>query len=128
MDFNPYTHIPTITVGTDGTHAMEAVPAPDGYSPNFDRQSRHDSQWTLVRTERDKRLAACDWVVTMSVERAAPVAKEWLDYRQSLRDVTKQLNPFQIVWPNQPVAAAPAARQYVTADAVTADSIPVKEL
>jgi hypothetical protein len=57
------------------------------------------AQWDVVRAERNKLLAACDWtqLPDVSVDAAA-----WATYRQALRDVTGQANPFAIVWPEGP--------------------------
>jgi hypothetical protein len=57
------------------------------------------AQWDVVRAERNKLLADCDWtqLPDVSVDAAA-----WATYRQALRDVTGQANPFAIVWPEGP--------------------------
>jgi hypothetical protein len=47
------------------------------------------------RTERDKRLASCDWVVTKALESGGAVPSAWVTYRTALRDITKHAN-----WPN----------------------------
>ena len=54
------------------------------------------AQWRVVRAERNKLLAECDWTQLSD----APVdAAAWATYRQALRDITSQANPFNIVWP-----------------------------
>ena len=56
-------------------------------------------QWTAIRAERNKRLADCDWTQLPD----APVdASTWAQYRQELRDITNQPDPFNIVWPEEP--------------------------
>lgn len=58
--------------------------------------ARLDAQWTEVRAERNARLAACDWTQLAD----APVdAAKWRQYRQALRDITQQSDPFDIKWP-----------------------------
>jgi len=47
------------------------------------------------RAERDKRLAACDWVVTKALESGGSVPSGWVTYRTALRDITAHAN-----WPN----------------------------
>ena len=47
------------------------------------------------RAERDKRLAACDWVVTKALESGGAVPSAWSTYRTALRDITTHAN-----WPN----------------------------
>lgn len=59
-------------------------------------------QWTSVRKKRDDLLQQSDVFVVRAYEKGEPVPQETVDYRQALRDVTKQSNPFQIVWPIPP--------------------------
>ena len=57
-------------------------------------------QSKVVRDDRNKRLADCDWTQLPD----APVdAAAWAAYRQGLRDVTSQPGfPWEIEWPQQP--------------------------
>jgi hypothetical protein len=56
-------------------------------------------QWDAVRSDRNARLAACDWTQVAD----APVDQvAWATYRQALRDVPAQPDPFNIVWPEAP--------------------------
>ena len=41
----------------------------------------------LLREERNKRLAECDWVVIKNAEYGYNISKEWRAYRQALRDL-----------------------------------------
>lgn len=59
-----------------------------------------ESEWTLVRAERDRRLVACDWTQLPDVP--LETKEKWAEYRQALRDITLQPDPFNIVWPAQP--------------------------
>ena len=61
--------------------------------------AKAEAQWTVIRTDRNKRLADCDWWVTKAVETGVPITTEQSDYRQSLRDITEQDDPFNIIWP-----------------------------
>lgn len=54
------------------------------------------AQWDVVRAERNKLLADCDWT---QLPDASADAAAWAVYRQALRDITSQANPFNIVWP-----------------------------
>jgi hypothetical protein len=58
-----------------------------------------DEQWGRIRIERNAKLIASDWtqVADSPVDAAA-----WATYRQALRDITNQTNPFNIVWPAVP--------------------------
>jgi len=58
-----------------------------------------EAQWSVTRSERNNLLAALDWTQLPD----APVdAAAWATYRQALRDITTQADPFAIVWPQGP--------------------------
>ena len=59
-----------------------------------------DEAWTNARFERDRRLAASDWTQLPDVPLATKGA--WAVYRQALRDITQQPDPFNIAWPVAP--------------------------
>ena len=57
-------------------------------------------QWQKVRDCRLDKLRDSDWTQLPD----SPVEKSaWASYRQQLRDVTQQTNPFSIQWPQAPV-------------------------
>jgi hypothetical protein len=58
------------------------------------------TEWTLVRAERDRRLLASDW--TQLPDSPLSTKQAWAVYRQALRDITLQPDPFNIVWPVPP--------------------------
>jgi hypothetical protein len=60
----------------------------------------NDTQWTAVRADRNQRLQATDW--TQLADIPAETKLLWEPYRQELRDVTNQPDPFSIVWPTPP--------------------------
>lgn len=41
-----------------------------------------------VRGERDRALLSTDWMAVKAAETGVPLSQEWVDYRQSLRDIT----------------------------------------
>lgn len=59
-----------------------------------------DEAWTTVRFERDRRLLASDWTQLPDVPLTTKEA--WAVYRQALRDITLQPDPFNIAWPVAP--------------------------
>lgn len=59
-----------------------------------------ETQWVVVRTERNKLLVGSDWTQMPDAPDANKSA--WSDYRQALRDITTQADPFNIVWPVAP--------------------------
>lgn len=55
-----------------------------------------EAQWASVRGYRNTLLADCDWTQVAD----APVnSLQWAVYRQALRDITLQPDPFNITWP-----------------------------
>lgn len=60
------------------------------------------TRWTAVRETRDALLKSTDWVTVRSVDVGTPVPELWAAYRQSLRDITTQDNPFDLTWPTPP--------------------------
>ena len=61
-------------------------------------QGRIDTQWQVVRSQRNQMLKDSDWTQLAD----SPVDKKaWATYRQALRDLTKQADPFKITWPKE---------------------------
>jgi formaldehyde-activating enzyme involved in methanogenesis len=58
-------------------------------------------QWRCVKEGRNQQLAASDWICSVS-DFVHPKKDEFVVYRQALRDITAQSNPFQLVWPVSP--------------------------
>ncbi len=63
---------------------------------------RNDEQWVVVRSERNIKLQASDWSVLPDVPITPEKKTEWETYRQALRDITNQPDPFNITWPTPP--------------------------
>ena len=59
-------------------------------------------QWVVVRERRNRKLRASDWSVLPDVPITAEKRAEWETYRQALRDITTQPDPFNITWPTPP--------------------------
>lgn len=64
------------------------------------KAQKDEQQAKSIRTDRNTRLAACDWTQLTD----APVdATAWATYRQALRDITSQSGfPWDVQWPDQP--------------------------
>ena len=57
----------------------------------------------MVRTERNRKLAKCDWTQFNDSPLTAEKKTEWQTYRQSLRNITEGFdNDTEIVWPEPP--------------------------
>ena len=72
-----------------------------------------EKPFNLLRKERNKRLAECDWIVTKNAEYGYNIPKEWRAYRQALRDLPSitykpELDEFgnlkmdSVAWPTPP--------------------------
>lgn len=65
-----------------------------------------DAKWNEVIRERDKKLSNSDWTQLPDVPLTPEQVSAWRAYRQQLRDVTQQTDPFNIVWPTPPESNA----------------------
>ena len=59
-------------------------------------------KWSIIRGERNSRLAQTDWEVVKHKELGTTVPAAVTTYRQALRDITDQSDPFNITWPTKP--------------------------
>jgi len=59
-------------------------------------------QWVVIRGQRNRKLRASDWSVLPDVPMTSEKKSEWETYRQALRDITNQPDPFNITWPTPP--------------------------
>jgi len=61
-------------------------------------KAKLDAAWTQVRTQQKHKLYESDWTCSVT-DYTPPNKPEWIAYRQALRDVTTQTDPFNILWP-----------------------------
>lgn len=58
-----------------------------------------NSKWMSIRSYRNRLLTESDWTQMPD----APIKdSDWHPYRQALRDITTQSDPFNIIWPSPP--------------------------
>lgn len=57
-----------------------------------------NEQWQEIRSIRDQLLNQTDWRASSDLT----LADTWKTYRQALRDITTQSDPFNITWPTKP--------------------------
>jgi|TARA_R110000782_G_scaffold169729_1_gene261594 hypothetical protein len=62
-----------------------------------------EDNWVDVRIMRDTLLSQSDWTQFQDSPLNNTISTEWQSYRQSLRDVTSQSNPFNLKWPSKPM-------------------------
>lgn len=65
-------------------------------------EQRKNNKWSEIRSIRSQYLSSCDWTQLEDAPFDTSKKNDWKKYRQSLRDITKQLNPFAIDWPIEP--------------------------
>jgi len=65
-------------------------------------EKRKEIKWVEVRTKRNTLLSESDWTQFQDSPITGSTLTEWQTYRQSLRDVTTQSDPYNIVWPTIP--------------------------
>ena len=87
--------------------SLTAVPMPPRPSANHvfnytTKQWEPDCAlaWAAVKAKRNRLLSACDWTQLPDVP--PPTKEAWATYRQALRDVPEQPDPFNIAWPAPP--------------------------
>ena len=65
-----------------------------------DQESYIEILWTEIRSERNARLAASDYV---HMSDSPPDPKDWKEYRQELRDLPENVDdPYNVEWPTPP--------------------------
>ncbi len=62
--------------------------------------NRIENKWIEVREQRTQLLQESDWTQLADIPQT--LKDSWTTYRQQLRDITNQSNPFNIVWPTKP--------------------------
>jgi hypothetical protein len=97
----PVDHTKNITEGTptliDGVYYKSWVQT-DATSEEI--SYRIENQWETVRIQRNELLTECDWTQLSDIP--SETKEAWTIYRQALRNITSQSNPFSIEWPSKP--------------------------
>ena len=92
--------------------SYESIDVPEGYEKPSKEEFETKLQELIdgqplkeLRTERNRRLAECDWVATRAFTTDTPVPDEWKTYMQALRDLpTVTEDPANPVWPTAPTS------------------------
>lgn len=93
--------------------AVEVEPVKDEYGrwmqtwavepmTDEERQNRIQQEWGNVRGLRFVFLMQSDWTQIADSPLSDEKKAEWAVYRQALRDITTQPDPFNITWPEHP--------------------------
>ena len=107
-----------------GLYEVEQTPKPNDYTKNITEgtpiydngvytqnwlqtdasqseiDNRIENKWIEIRDQRAQLLQESDWTQLGDIPQS--VRDSWTTYRQQLRDITNQSNPFSIVWPTKP--------------------------
>ena len=79
------------------------IPLTDAEIAEFNAGKLTDAQitaqkWGDVRVERNRKLSATAWRASSDLT----MSDDWKTYRQALRDITTQTDPYNITWPTEP--------------------------
>jgi len=64
--------------------------------------NNNNSLWAKIRGIRNNLLKETDWTVLPDAPFQPEQKQKWIDYRQSLRDITNQSDSNNITWPIAP--------------------------
>jgi hypothetical protein len=95
--WKPYNHATEKLVPAK-PHLYEGMCCTVDVEPKTEQElkERIRNEWTAIRQQRNRLLAESDWTQLTD----SPADKDtWAVYRQELRDITTQEDPFSIVWP-----------------------------
>jgi hypothetical protein len=111
-DFNVYSVIQVENGGDYTKDYVEGTPTQSGsvYVQNWtesdasseDIETRKNEKWEEVRDIRDNLLAQSDWTQFQDSPITGSALTDWQTYRQGLRDITTQDNPYSLTWPTKP--------------------------
>lgn len=95
--WKPYNHATEKLVPAT-PHLYEGMCCTVDVEPKTEQElkERIRNEWTAIRQQRNRLLSESDW--TQLADSPADKNK-WAVYRQELRDITTQEDPFSIVWP-----------------------------
>ena len=69
---------------------------------NDDMWEQTQNAWGNIRSRRNIELVESDWTQLSDTPFTTEEKEEWRLYRQALRDITLQPDPFNIIWPVKP--------------------------
>lgn len=95
--WKPYNHA-TEKLVLATPHLYEGMCCTVDVEPKTEQElkERVRNEWTAIRQQRNRLLAESDWTQLAD----SPADKDkWAVYRQELRDITIQEDPFSITWP-----------------------------
>ena len=90
-----------------GNPFITVIQSNDQYTFQIDQVAVAQSvkeQLDALRQERNKKLSACDWIVSVSdLQISSEIKQQWIIYRQELRNLLQTTtDPSNPVWPTPP--------------------------
>ena len=111
-EFNVHSVIQVENGGDYTKDYVEGTPTQSGsvYVQNWiesdasseDIETRKNEKWEEVRDIRDNLLVQSDWTQFQDSPITGSLLTDWQTYRQGLRDITSQENPYSLTWPTKP--------------------------
>ena len=89
-----------VTPTLSGSIYIQAYTISDADTDTINK--RREIKWSGVRSGRDSLLSESDWTQFNDSPISGSTLTDWQTYRQSLRDITNQSDPYDITWPNIP--------------------------
>jgi hypothetical protein len=86
------------TIGAD--EVVETYATRDMTQEEIDAENK--ARWIGVRDSRNQKLQETDYTQLADAPLTQGEKSNWATYRQALRDITKQTDPSNIVWPQKP--------------------------
>ena len=68
----------------------------------YEIESSIENGWSDIREQRTEILSKTDWTQVLDSPFTEEEKESWRLYRQALRDITLQADPFNIIWPTPP--------------------------
>lgn len=65
-------------------------------------EERKSLEWESIRRKRNELLIESDWTQFQDSPITGSKLNEWQNYRQSLRDITDETDPYNLTWPTKP--------------------------
>ena len=89
-----------VTPTLSGSIYMQTYTISDADTETINK--RREIKWSEVRSGRDSLLSESDWTQFNDSPISGSTLTDWQTYRQSLRDITNQSDPYDITWPHIP--------------------------
>lgn len=84
----------------EGNEVVQYEQVREKTQEELDQES--SQMWENVRNERNRYLEECDWTQLPDTPLTEEQKTQWQLYRQQLRDITTQQDPYNIIWPTKP--------------------------